>query len=516
MGVLFVAYCIFGTLMLLILFFNYTIVKYYTDTSEHYHLATVVTVLSLSITLFCVLLVPIDILIASGRVKDISDIDIPKETVRNIFLSLFSIMLLLAFMLIPFAYFYGEEQFDEIDSDGNALCEKICESMKYTASFMLICAVLVIVGLIFRPEKDEWGQGKEWIRQLFDVEHVGEAAISFTVACLTLVGLLLWCFYTAFGMAAMPFTLIKGKKSLEEAKNELEMDIGDVRDKIREIELRSAKSNTRMTRKEKRDKAKLEKMQKKLMARSSKISEKQKDSSQLLSRLLKFLTPFRVMLGVFALIFSLIFFFSLFFGAIDRLINSDCGFSCGFITSSSSIFNPLDSLLVYLSTMFPLDYLIFGLLILYIFIASIYGIVRWGIRFLCVSVFTIKKKRTMPQALLVASIIMMLVVLGISVAILTVVPAYTTFGSQKFVSDGKTVECSLENFNENECVMSNISSFFNRISLSIPLFSAVVYLMNWLFMAVFIVCGISAAMQKPSSSFEEELEIEEEEEETFI
>lgn len=110
---------------------------------------------------------------------------------------------------------------------------------------------------------------------------------------------------------------------------------------------------------------------------------------------------------------------------------------------------------------------------------------------------------------------MMLVVLGILVAILTIVPAYTTFGSQKYTEDDKVIECSLEKFNDKECVMSNISQFFNRISISIPLFSAVVYMMNWLFMAVFIVCGVTALLSKPTSSFEEDLEIDEEEE-SFI
>jgi LMBR1 domain-containing protein 1 len=184
----------------------------------------------------------------------------------------------------------------------------------------------------------------------------------------------------------MPFTLIKGKKSLEFVKNEIEEDIGSKRDKIREIELKSARSNTRMTRKEKKEKAVLEKQLKSLMMKNDKIEEKQKDSSQLLTKILKFLTPFRVMLGVIGLVFSLMFFLSLFFGAVDRLINSDCGFKCGFVTSESTIFNPLDYILVYLSTLFPLDYLIFGLLVLYIFIATIYGIACWGIRFLCVSV----------------------------------------------------------------------------------------------------------------------------------
>ena len=48
---------------------------------------------------------------------------------------------------------------------------------------------------------------------------MGEAAISFIVAGLTIVGLGLWSVYTAYGMGALPLFLIKGQKSLEETKS---------------------------------------------------------------------------------------------------------------------------------------------------------------------------------------------------------------------------------------------------------------------------------------------------------
>ena len=465
MDILAAGYVIFAFLVSLTLLFNYLFVKYYCDPHESYALASIVTILSLSTTLTCVLLIPIDILVAADNIDGIEQVD--NNTVRSIFLILFGIMLILAFVLTPFAYFYGEESFDEIDSDPEAICEKICESSKYTAITMLVCAVLIIIGLIFRPEKESWGEGKEWVQKLFDVEHVGEAAISFTVACLTVIGGALWSFYTAYGMAALPLFLIKGTKSLDEAKYEIENDLGQIREKIREIELRSAKSNTSFTRKEKKEKMMLEHQQKRMMMKSEKISDKQKDTSQILTTILKVLTPFRVMIGVVCFSMSVLFTVSLVMGCINRLISSECGFSCGFITSTSAIFNPLDSLLVHISYYFPLDYLLFSTIILYIFIASLYGIVDWGIRLMCfnvsgIQIFSIKKKRTLPQALLLASITMMMMFLGIFMEILTITPTYSTFGYQTFMQGEEAVSCSLENFSEEHCVMSNVSSLFNK------------------------------------------------------
>jgi len=58
-------------------------------------------------------------------------------------------------------------------------------------------------------------EGKEWIRQLFDTDHEGEAAISFTVGSLSVIGIFIWSLYSAYGLAALPWLLIKGTKSLE-------------------------------------------------------------------------------------------------------------------------------------------------------------------------------------------------------------------------------------------------------------------------------------------------------------
>jgi hypothetical protein len=120
----------------------------------------------------------------------------------------------------------------------------------------------------------------------------------------------------------------------------------------------------------------------------------------------------------------------------------------------------------------------------------------------------------MPQALLLASVTMMLMFLGIFMEILTITPTYSTFGYQTFKENGKTVSCTLENFNEDNCVMSNVSSLFNkyfiyRLSLSVPIFSGIVYLQNWVFILVFCAYCYQAFKNDPTSEFEDEIEDEE-------
>ena len=116
---------------------------------------------------------------------------------------------------------------------------------------------------------------------------------------------------------------------------------------------------------------------------------------------------------------------------------------------------------------FPMDYLLFGLLTLYTFVCSMYGLVHLGIRVPCVTVLLtqalqFKKKKTLPQALLLGSVGMMLISLGASQELLTVLPRYTTFGPQSYIKDGEEVSCRLETFQAEHCTMSVSSSFFNK------------------------------------------------------
>ena len=104
----------------------------------------------------------------------------------------------------------------------------------------------------------------------------------------------------------------------------------------------------------------------------------------------------RLLLKVFLLL-SLVVIASIILGSVDRILNSFCGASCGFIMNNPMIFNPIDTLLVTVSKVFPLDFVIIGILTIYIYFAALRGITGIGIRFLWMKLYSFKKGATMPQ-----------------------------------------------------------------------------------------------------------------------
>jgi len=71
----------------------------------------------------------------------------------------------------------------------------------------------------------------------------------------------------------------------------------------------------------------------------------------------------------------------------------------------------------------------------------------------------------------------------------TLAPQYSTFGTQRFSKNSNQgdVPCKLSLISgkqTEECIMSNISKFYNRISISLPFFSTILYIANWLLIAV--------------------------------
>ena len=84
---------------------------------------------------------------------------------------------------------------------------------------------------------------------------------------------------------------------------------------------------------------------------------------------------------------------------------------------------------------------------------------------------------------------------------LTLAPQYTTFGTQNFTieSTKKVIPCSLGVINSNQqkqCIMSNISKFYNKISLSLPFFSTIFYFANWLLIIVLFISLVYSACFK--------------------
>lgn len=370
------ALIIFFIVLVLVIGGGFYLVKHYTDPSDSNLVSTTTTVLSLTLTLISVMIIPIDILVTSS--DEYSTLVSP-EVIRAGLVSIFCFMLVLSFILVPFSYFYTEEVLDDLYSSELSTCHKFITAFKYTILTNIFSLVLIFFGLSFKMQSDDWSKSKEWTKKLFDIESTAETAISFSVACLTVFGGALWSVYTSYGMAVLPSLLIWGNASEKDQIIEINYSLAVIEDRIKDIELKPNKGKKLNS-----EKKSLEKEQRKMI----KISEKlKKNKDGLAVRFIqKVVLPFRVMIGVVFTVLSLSFIFSLVISCVNRLMHSDCGYKCGFMTDKTLLINPLDYFLTKSSAYFPLDYFFFILLILYKYTSSLFGLISSGIQICCVLV----------------------------------------------------------------------------------------------------------------------------------
>jgi LMBR1 domain-containing protein 1 len=123
--------------------FNYIFYKYYVDSVDSYPLASMTVSIGMSIGLLCVLLIPIDIFLITDKAQTIEKlikIDITYFSTimysnnKLVKLVLYGCSLFVAFFLVPFAYFYGDERIEDIQPQENEIRYKICNSLKFTVS----------------------------------------------------------------------------------------------------------------------------------------------------------------------------------------------------------------------------------------------------------------------------------------------------------------------------------------------------------------------------------------------
>ena len=80
---------------------------------------------------------------------------------------------------------------------------------------------------------------------------------------------------------------------------------------------------------------------------------------------------------------------------------------------------------------FPLDFVIVGVIVIYVYFAALKGVTGIGIRFFCIKLYEFRKGATMPQGLLIGCGLMMLSVLALNMQMLMIAPQYCNFGAQK-------------------------------------------------------------------------------------
>ncbi|KAJ4312078.1 hypothetical protein N0V84_010101 [Fusarium piperis] len=518
---------------------------------ERSAVVSIVAIVSLTSLLATVLLLPVDIALISatssatlGAKKDWATperIDSILLTLKIVYYSLYSFDALLCLIVIPFAYFWHEEYDEiEVEEEGRTLTSRFWASLKYTLFFVAFVVVLFLLGF-FVPaagdsSQDHWDL--DYFKKLIAQNH-GEKALTFALGLLLTLGTLLYVVYTGAGLALLPISFIKAAPSIsapqlsETTASQLEQN----RERQRQIEMRNAGRQEGMSRKDRRELDALVREEQTLVRRERLAAEAQGEGhSRIYRAWLKVCAVFRpvkLIGGILLLLLSVFIWVSMLITGIDKAKNSVCKQKCGYILGQIHVFQPINFIFVKAAKAFPVDYILMALLVLFFFSSSISGVASVGIRFLWVRIFQIRKGRTAPQALLIATVMLALIILASNYGIaMMVAPQYSIYGTQTICTNepaypGAQPDCRNHTdlirpcsealklrHAKDVCTPSIMSTFLNRITITWPFFGLVDFWAQFAFLAVFLVVFVTAIFRTPRvnlSQIDEEAEADEEE-----
>ncbi|KGQ06238.1 putative lysosomal cobalamin transporter [Beauveria bassiana D1-5] len=528
---------------------------------ERSAVVSAVAVVSLTALLATVLLLPVDIALVSATGS--ARLGVKKhwatpERVADILLSLkvlyytlYSVDALLCLLLIPFAYFWYEE-YDEIEfeEEGRTWRSRLWAATKYTLFFVALVVALFLIGFFVPAAGGRGGgPGKDWANLASSYldslvsQSNGEKALTFALGLLVTLGTLLYVVYTGAGLALMPISFIKSAPSISapQLSATTASQLAQNRERQRQLEMRYAgRHDDSMTRKDRRELDALVREEQTLVRRERLAAEAQGEGHSRLYhawlQVCAFFRPVKMIGGILLLLLSVLVAISMLITGIDKATHSVCKQRCGYVLDRIRVFQPINWIFVQTARVFPIDYVLMALLVLHLFSSSISGIAAVGIRFLWIRIFQIRRGRTAPQALLIATVMLGLITLAVNYAVaMFVAPQYSVFGTQTFCSldppaPGMSPDCranpdkvlpcahSLEHpFAARACTPSVMSTFLNRITTTWPFFGIVTFWGQFVFLAVFLVVLVTALFRAPRVNLTElDEDAEEDEEESLL
>lgn len=547
-SLIWVAYAVAVALVLLV-----AIITTFTWQAPHERsvAVSVVTIFSLTALLATVLLLPVDIALVSatasahlGAKKDWATpgrVNSILLTLKIVYYTLYSLDGLLCLIVIPFTYFWYEE-YDEVEEEErtSGTGARIWRALKYTLGFVFLVLVLFLVGFFVPAAGRAPGRHMDldYFKRLLAANN-GEKALTFGVGLLMTLGTLLYILYTGAGLALLPVSFIKSAPSISAPQlsattaSALERN----RELQRQLEMRNAGRPEGMSQRDRREMDALLREERTLVRRERLAAEARGEGRSAIFRawtkLQAVLRPLKLVGGILLLLLAILVWVSMLITAIDKAANSMCKQHCGYILGHLNVFQPVNWIFVQAAKAFPVDYILMALVVLFLFSSSVTGLASIGIRFLWVRVFQIKKGRTAPQALLIATVLLALVILAINYAVaMLVAPQYAIYGTQTFCENaprhpGEQPDCRehrdmvrpcSEAFSEpaakDVCTPTVMSTFLNQVTLNWPVFGAVDFWAQFVFLAVFLAVFVTSLFRTPRlnlSELDEEAEVDEEE-----
>ncbi|RFU23810.1 hypothetical protein B7463_g12528, partial [Scytalidium lignicola] len=483
-------------------------------------LVSIVAILTLTSLLATALLLPVDIALVSSTT---------------------SLDAVLCLLVVPFTYFFYEE-YDEVEAEEGtqSVGKRSVGALKYTLIFVALVVILFIVGFFAPVARDRKGAhfDLDYFKQLLAENH-GERALTFALGLLITLGTFLYVLYTGAGLALLPISFIKSAPAVSAPQlhanttSALETN----RERQRQIEGRNAGRSDGMPAKDRRELEALVREERTLVRRERLAAEAMGEGKSRIVRawakLASIFRPLKLLGGILLLVLAILIWVSMLITGVDKAKNSICKQHCGYILGRINIFQPINWIFVQSSRAFPTDYVLMGLLVIFFFSSSVAGIAAVGIRFLWIRIFEIRKSHTSPQALLMATVMLALIILAINYSIAMIVaPQYSIYGAQKFCSAEPShlwakpncsnhpelirpcSELSGNRAARDICTPSVVSTFLNRVTVNFPIFGLLSFWAQFGFLAIFLIVFVTSLFRTPKldlSELDRDAEADEEE-----
>lgn len=320
---------------------------------------------------------------------------------------------------------------------------------------------------------------------------------------------MLFVLYTGAGLAILPVALIKTAPavSVPTLSANTASALEHNRERQRQLEYRNTGTEGGLNPKDRRELDALVREERTLARRERLAAEASGEGQSWFvktwTKIEAIFRPLKLIGGILLIFLAIFIWVSMLLTGIDKAKNSICKSHCGYILAYANILNPINWIFVKASQVYPVDYVLYLLLVLFFFSSSVVGIATIGIRFLWLKIFAIRKGHTSPQALLMATVMLTLISLATSWSIaMMVAPQYTHYGPQTFcdrplrhptdqpdcsTNQNKIRPCSEASTSQaaaNVCTPSVGSAFLDTITVNFSFFGAITYWAQFVFLGI--------------------------------
>ncbi|KAJ1980292.1 hypothetical protein H4R35_001175, partial [Dimargaris xerosporica] len=398
----------------------------------------------------------------------------------------------LCFLLIPFAYFFYEE--NDLET---CLSDRIKNALKYTLFIVTMALVLFSTGFVLQVQQN-MPDNSDWYQHLLANATI-QRAVLFALGLLLALGMAVYLLYTSIGLSLLPLHITQPHQRSVVPLNthRLERDLEINRQMQHTISVRYENLRVPIST---RDKMLLEELENQARALQQQLHASRPKGTRLGRCASAVWRPLRVLMGCVLVVVSWVVVLSVALTSVDRIKNSVCGSSCGYYFDQAIMLNPVAYVFHQLAAVFPADIGTLLALIAFLVVCTMTAVVYRGIGLLgLVRFYTISPALTAPQALLFFAILSMLAVLGLDYTLaVQIAPQYMTFGSQMFCNHTEDNIRTCHDHPEEImfchadaprglCTATTLSTLVNSVAVNYPIFGTTFFHAQWLFMALYII-----------------------------